>query len=297
MARTGALRGVLAASVTPLTPDGTAVDTVGIGSLVDFYSASGLDGLLILGTTGEGVLLSVDERQTVAEAFMSVAAGRLPVIVHCGAQSTRDTVALAAHATANDADGVAVIPPPYYAFDSVSIHDHLAAAARACAPLPFYAYEFAARSGYAIPRSVIEALMKTEPNFAGIKVSDPTFDQVAAYLIDGLDVFIGAEALIHRGMQVGASGAVSGLAAAFPEVTIAAVRSPSEATSEEAARVRGMVQRYPFHAALKAILRRRGVNITDGVRAPLRALDDRQRAELARMLDQSTIVSTAAPAP
>lgn len=259
--------------MTPLSDGGEAVDAEGIGRVVDLYVRAGLDGLLALGTTGEGILLSPPERRRAAEAFLAAAGERLPVLVHCGAQSTRDTCALAAHAAERGAAGVAVIPPPYFALDGDSILRHLLAASRACAPLPFYAYEFAARSGYAIPLAVLARLREGAPNLTGLKVSDTPFDRVAPYLTLGLDVFIGAEALIHRGLRAGAAGAVSGLAAALPELTLAAVRDGSAVASERAARARAALQAFPFHAALKRLLQRRGVAIDGCVRSPLRGLD------------------------
>ena len=263
----------LAAAVTPLTRDGNGVDLEAVEPLVAFYAASGLDGLLVLGTTGEGVLLTAEERREVARTFLSLAPPRLQIVVHCGAQSTQDTVRLAAHATEDGAAGVAVIAPPYYALDETALEHHFASAAEAAEPVPFYVYEFAARSGYAVPLAVVERLRDRAPNMAGLKVSDMPFERVEPYLLPGLEVFIGAEELIHRGLQAGASGAVSGLASALPEVTLRAVRSATAGDAAEAGRVRALVQRFPFQAALKLILRRRGVDVQPAVRAPLRDLD------------------------
>ena len=147
---------LLAASVTPLRDGGAALDEDAIGPMVDFLEAGGVDGLFALGTTGEGVLLSLDERMRAAIAFREACDGTL--IVHCGAQSTADTVALAAHAASIGVDGVAVIPPPYYPFGPDAVLAHLAAAAGACDPVPFYPYAFAARSGYRLEPSVVEGL-------------------------------------------------------------------------------------------------------------------------------------------
>ena len=147
----GPLHGTLAAAVTPLTSDGDRVDAAAVAPLVDFYARTGLDGLLLPGTTGEGILLDPGERRVITEAFLAAAGDRLSIAVHCGAQSTRDTVALAAHAAAHGASAVAVIPPPYFALDGPSLLHHLGEAARAAAPVPFYVYEFAARSGDAVP--------------------------------------------------------------------------------------------------------------------------------------------------
>src|SRR5262249_52887947 len=148
------------------------------------------------------------------------AGGRIQVAVHAGAQTTHDTVALAARAAEDGADAVAVIAPPYFALDEAELLHHFEAAASVCAPLPFYVYEFEARSGYAIPLAVIERLRDRAPNLAGMKVSDSPWEKVAPYLLAGLDIFIGAEALLARGLAAGAAGAVSGLASCFPDAVV-----------------------------------------------------------------------------
>jgi 4-hydroxy-tetrahydrodipicolinate synthase len=103
------LRGALAAALTPLRDAGEAIDEDVIAPYVDFLAAGGMDGLLALGTTGEGFLLSVEQRMRAAQLFVEAANGRLLVAVHCGAQSTWDTVELAAHAADVGADAVAVM--------------------------------------------------------------------------------------------------------------------------------------------------------------------------------------------
>jgi dihydrodipicolinate synthase/N-acetylneuraminate lyase len=278
------IRGALAASVTPLREGGDAVAADAVAPLVDFYADAGLDGLLVLGTTGEGILISPEERRRVAERFVEAGAGRLAMIVHAGAQTTADTVALAAHAAETGADAVAVIGPPYFAYDDEALLAHFAAAARAAAPLPFYVYEFAARSGYAVSLAVLERLREDAPNFVGLKVSDSPYEAFAPYLLDGLDIFVGPEQLIAEGMREGAVGAVSGLAAAFPELVAAVVREPSDEGAARLELVRAAVQRFPFQSALKVVLAGRGVPISPAVRAPLRELHPAERAELERDL-------------
>jgi dihydrodipicolinate synthase/N-acetylneuraminate lyase len=281
------LRGAVAAALTPLREDGEALDEEVFAPYVDFLAAGGLDGMLALGTTGEGFLLPVEQRRRAAEAFVEAADGRLAVAVHAGAQSTRDTVRLATHAAEIGADGVAVIAPPYFPLDEAELFDHLAAAARACEPTPFYVYEFAARSGYAVPLAVVERLRETAPNFRGLKVSDVPWDRFEPYLVEGLDVFVGPEALIGRGVGAGAVGAVSALASAFPELVVAAVRDPAAA---RLGAVRETVQRFPFQAALKAVVARRGVPMRPDVRRPLRTLTDAELVELEAWLESSSPV-------
>ncbi len=272
--------GVLAAALTPLTSAGQEVDGEAVAPMVAWLAAAGVDGVLALGTTGEGILLDVDERRRAVEAFVAAAPPGFTVIAHCGAQTSRDTATLCAHAAAAGARAAAVIAPPYFALDAGALAAHLAAAADACAPLPFFIYEFAARSGYAVPLAVIAELRTRCPNLAGLKVSDTPWERFEPYLLDGLAVFVGPEALIHRGLRGGAVGAVSGLAAALPEVVVEAVRHPGEASSRRAGELRAAIDRFPFHAALKRVLGRRGVPVGEAVRAPLRGLTVEERQEL-----------------
>ena len=261
---------LLAASVTPLRDGGASLDEDAIAPMAAFLADGGVDGIFALGTTGEGVLLSLEERMRAAKAFREACDGT--IIIHCGAQSTADTVALAAHAASIGADGVAVIPPPYYPFGPDAVLDHLAAAAGACDPVPFYPYAFAARSGYSLEISVVERLRERVGNLAGLKVSEAPFDRVAPYLGLGLPVFIGSEPLIPQGLAAGAAGSVSGLAAAFPEIVRAVLDAPDEAGAARLRELRDAVERYPFQASLKAALAARGVPITGDVRAPLDGL-------------------------
>ena len=279
------LRGALAAAVTPLA-DGD-LDETAFEPYVDFLAGGGLDGLLALGTTGEGLLFSVGERQRALELFVAASGGRLQVAAHCGAQTTADTLALAEHAAGSGADAVAVIGPPYFQLDERALLDHFAAAAAACAPVPFYVYEFERASGYAVPLPVLHELRERAPNLAGLKVSDAPFERFSPYLLEGLDVFVGPEALIHDGLSAGAAGAVSGLAAAFPERVAAVVREPTDAGAVALGELRAAVELCPRHAALKFILGERGVPVREDVRRPLRQLSDGEREELRGWLESS----------
>jgi dihydrodipicolinate synthase/N-acetylneuraminate lyase len=281
------IHGALAAAVTPLAEGGARLDEDAFGPVADFLAGHGLDGILALGTTGEGILLGADERRRAAELYLAACRGRLRVAIHCGAQTTAETVALSAHAAEGGADAVAVIPPPYFPLDEDALFAHFAAAAKACAPTPFFLYEFEARSGYSIPQAVIERLRAEAPNLAGLKVSDTPFERVQPYLIEGLEIFVGSEPLLPQGLAEGAAGTVSGLAAAFPEVVARLYREPAaDGTVELVAALRAALQQYQFNAAVKAALDWRGVPVRGDVRAPLLPLTVRERAALEARLEE-----------
>lgn len=274
------LRGTLAASVTPLRDVGTALDEEAVQPLVDFFVEAQLDGVLVLGTAGEGILLDEAERRVVADLFLQAAERRLQVAVQCGAQSTADTVRLAAHAAEVGADAVVVIGPPYFRLDERAQYAHFLAAATACAPLPFYVYEFVSTSGYAVEPDVLNRLRENAPNLVGLKVSDTPWAAFAAYLLPGFDIFVGPEALIQQGIEGGAAGAVSALASAFPREVAEVVRNPTVEGAARLGELRAFVERFPRQAALKRLLGRQGVPVREDVRAPLRGLTSEERDEL-----------------
>jgi dihydrodipicolinate synthase/N-acetylneuraminate lyase len=261
---------MIVAAVTPLTDGGRRLDEPAIGAMVEFLAERGADGVFACGTTGEGVLLSVEERQRAAAAFRAALRGRL--IVHCGAQTTADTIKLAAHAAEIGADAIGVIPPPYYELDAQALTEHFVSAARACAPLPIYLYAFTARSGYPLPIEVVAAVRERVDNLAGLKVSESPFERVEPYLALGLPVYVGSEPLIPRALAAGATGAVSGIAAAFPDVVRDVVDHPTPAGEQRLTELRTVLEAQPFVSAIKVALGQRGVPIQPDVRAPLRRL-------------------------
>ncbi len=280
------LHGAIAAAVTPLREGGRHLDEDAFSRLVAHLAGGGVDGLLACGTTGEGVLLSVDERKRVTERFLDARPDGFQVAVHAGAQTTADSAAIATHARDAGADAVALIAPPYFPLDAEELTRHFVTVADACAPVAFYAYEFVGRSGYAIPLEVIDRIRERAPNLCGMKVSDTPFSAVEPYLgIGDLDVFIGNEPLVLAGLERGAIGAVSGLATAFPEIVSALVHHRSDDADRQVKELRDGLQSIPFHAALKELLVSRDVLVSADVRAPLRGLDEDERARVMALAD------------
>ncbi|WP_042700333.1 4-hydroxy-tetrahydrodipicolinate synthase [Azospirillum sp. B506] len=108
-----ALRGTYTVLITPFTADGGAVDVPALKKLVNWQIEQGIHGLIPLGSTGEFLSMTPEERAQVIEICVTEAAGRVPVLIGTGAEWTRDAVALAKEAESMGADGVMVIPPYY----------------------------------------------------------------------------------------------------------------------------------------------------------------------------------------
>jgi len=272
-------RPLIPAAVTPMADGGASVDLAAIEPYASFLEANGADGAFVCGTTGEGVLLALDERRAVASAFREGLRGAL--VVHAGAQTTADTVTLAAHAVEIGADAVAVIAPPYFPLDDDALTAHFVAAARAAAPLPFYCYAFTARSGYPLPVEVIRRIGASVENLAGLKVSESPFERVEPYLELGLPVLIGSEPLIPAGIAHGAIGTVSGMAAAFPDVVRECLDVADDAAGQRLTALRRSLEATgQLIPAVKHVLTMRGVPVGPAVRPPLRALAGPEAATL-----------------
>jgi 4-hydroxy-tetrahydrodipicolinate synthase len=119
--RTAPFHGTYTVLVTPFTADGISVDLPALRRLVAFQIESGIEGLIPLGSTGEFLSVSREERTAITQTVIAAAAGRVPVLIGTGAEDTREALALSREAEALGAAGVLVIPPFY----SVPTEDEL----------------------------------------------------------------------------------------------------------------------------------------------------------------------------
>ena len=201
-------RGTYTVLVTPFTADGGAVDLGALRRLVEFQIAEGIDGLIPLGSTGEFLSVSRDERTAVVETVVQAAAGRVPVLIGTGAEDTREAVALSREAEALGADGVMVIPPFYSVPTEDELYVHYKAIADAIG-IPVMVYNNPATANVDLLPSMLARLSTIE----GCRyVKESTLevtrvrDIVAA--VDGrMDVFAGV--LGYESAWLGAVGWVA----------------------------------------------------------------------------------------
>lgn len=107
------LRGTYTVLITPFTPDGSAIDVPALENLVDWQINQGIHGLIPLGSTGEFLSMTREERQLVTETVIRTTRGRVPVLMGTGAEWTPECVELSKEAESMGADGVMIIPPFY----------------------------------------------------------------------------------------------------------------------------------------------------------------------------------------
>ena len=218
-----------------------AVDLDAIEAYVEFLLERGADALMVLGTTGEFITLTPEERETVQTRFLSVVGGRVPVVVHVGHVDVRIAERLAAGAVNAGADAIASITPYYHHFTASAIEAHQRSLARAFPETPFFVYNYPAAAGKEIAFESFQRLLEY-PNVCGVKLSVATWAEVEPFLESPAEVLVtcGTDPLLERFLGAGGRAIVSGNAAAFPEVlqlSMAAFRSQDPASMALARRL------------------------------------------------------------
>jgi len=271
------LQGVIVPMVTPFD-DQSQLDVAAIPRLVDYLIACGVAGLFPSGTTGEGFLLSLDERRQLAAAVVEAAAGRVPVIVQTGTPTTAETLALTQHAQSIGAQAVAILPPYVYHHLDAALLRHYITVAQSVPDLPIYLYNFPAISHNTLTTALILALRAEAPNIIGMKDSSgslATLTEVLAATDGEFTAINGGDGQVLMALAMGFDGCVSGNANVVPEVLAALYRAVTNGDlptarklQQQLNQVRTLLGDGGNLSLFKAMLARRGVAVGD-VRAPL----------------------------
>jgi len=297
--------GVFAACLTPFHTDGF-IDHQAFIEHAHALFDSGCDGLLLFGTTGEGLSLAVDERRDTLDALLEADLPAEKLLVGTGALALPDMVHMTLHATKRGVGGV-LIPPPFH-YRSIStegifrVYDQLIQ--RVGHPmLRLYFYHFPQLFGVSVPFDVIQRLLDAYPSqVAGIKDSSGEWDHTEALCRDftDLQVFAGSERFLLPTLEAGGAGCISATAnvtAPLAAQVLKAWRDGGDAASvqETLTEVRTSFAPLPTIAALKEILaRRHDAPSWATVRPPLDPLSDEDLDGLREVVQ---LVADTAPAP
>jgi 4-hydroxy-tetrahydrodipicolinate synthase len=289
MVGTESLHGVICAMVTPMNSAGE-IDADSTRRLVDHLISGGVHGLMIAGTTGEGMLLTPDERQHLAETVISHVAGRIPVIVHAGANDTPTTLRLARHAAALGADAIAAIMPYFFTFDDDALFDHFTALCEAVPQTAVYPYAFPGNAKNDLSPALLARLIERCPNIAGVKASNSDLSRLQSYIGVGradFRAFCGSDSLMLAALVIGAAGQVSGNSNAFPAVFRDLYDSYQQADLNAARahqaqinRIRPVMRDGVYPACYKEVLVQQGIIASAAVRRPMRDLPGAERDRL-----------------
>jgi len=257
--------GLITAAVSPMRVD-LSLDLERIPAYVDFLIDRGSDGLMVAGTTGEFITLSVDERMHLVSRFITAVDHRRPVIAHIGHVQLPIAQRLAEQAATDGADALAAIVPYFHHVSESAIIEHLRQIARTCPEIPFLVYNYPAATGNRLSTEGFAALLE-EPNVRGIKASIDSWEELQPFLGNLADVLVvcGNDGLMARFVAAGGRAIVSGNAAALPDTVRAALAAVTEGA--EAGPTRELVSRLVAITLagasdrLKELLRLRGMDV------------------------------------
>jgi 4-hydroxy-tetrahydrodipicolinate synthase len=286
------LRGTTVALVTPFRSDGR-LDEPRLRELVEWQVTSGIEAVLVAGTTGEGATLDSDERARLLEVTLDQVGGRRPVLVGTGSNDTRKAIALSQEAAGLGCDGVLVVAPYYNKPTQEGLYRHFRAVAEAV-DTAVLLYNVPSRTGCNIAAQTVLRLAEV-PNIVGLKEAGGNFSQIMQILRErpeGFLVLSGDDALTLPLIALGADGVIA----------VAANEAPGELSEMVRAALRGdweTARRYHYRLLplmeanflesnpipVKAALALMG-KIENTLRLPLVPAGDTTRRRIQEILDE-----------
>jgi N-acetylneuraminate lyase len=259
------IKGVIPALLTPFSKN-EELDEKGLRALISFLIGEGVNGLYLTGSTGEGFLMDLDERKRAVEIAIDETAGRVPIIVHVGAISTKLSVDLAKHADQAGADAISSVPPFYYKFSEAQVIEYYKDLAEA-SPLPMIVYNIplAGLIGYDTIKKIAQI-----PGVKGIKYTATThfeINQIKSEIGKDFMVYSGADEMALSGLLAGADGIIGSTYNVIPDTFIKIYKAFKEGDIIKANDIMNqgvevimqLLKYGSFMSLLKAINRWRGI--------------------------------------
>ena len=209
------IQGLIDAPFTPFYPDGE-VNYEPIAAYAEMLKKNGLKGVFINGSSGEGYMLTDDERKRLAETWIQHADKDFKVIVHVGSCCVKSSRELARHAAEIGAWGIGAMAPPFPKIGRIEeLVKYIEEIAAGAPTLPFYYYHIPAFNGAFLPMvKLLEAVDGRVPNFAGIKYTFESiyeYNQCRLYKDGKFDMLHGQDETILPSLAMGgARGGIGG---------------------------------------------------------------------------------------
>lgn len=209
------ITGLIDAPFTPFDAEGN-VNLAPIPAYAEMLHKNGLKGVFVNGSSGEGYMLTTDERKQIAEAWVKAAPKDFKVIVHVGSCCARDSKELARHAAEIGAWGIGAMAPPFPKIGRIEeLVKYIEEIAAGAPELPFYYYHIPAFNGAFLPMiELLKAVDGRVPNFAGIKYTFESiyeYNQCRLYKNNKFDMLHGQDETILPSLAMGgAKGGIGG---------------------------------------------------------------------------------------
>ncbi|HLH37666.1 MAG TPA: dihydrodipicolinate synthase family protein [Bryobacteraceae bacterium] len=210
------VQGVLPAALTPRRADSVSIDSAAALELIEFLESHGVDGITLLGSTGEFLHFAIEDRIRFAE--MAIRRARVPVIVNASHSTLDGAVEIGQAAAASGAAGVLLMPPYYFRYTQESIRAFVLEFASQV-EAPIYLYNIGQFTTELKLETSLDLLSTGE--FAGIKDSYGGWEDFVELQKTGCAVFTGSDKMYARVARAGGAGTISGAASVVPELLVA----------------------------------------------------------------------------
>ena len=263
----------------------------------EFLISKGIHCLYPLGSMGEMHLISVEQRKIAAETIVKTANGRVPVFVHIGAMSSKDTFELAKHAYEIGADGIGAVTPSYWPFKRKEVINFYKELSNIVPEdFPIYMYNIPQYSTIDLTLDMVEEITASCKNIVGIKYSVQNLPRTQEYLSitnNDFSVIQGGDLFSVLYLTLGCDGIISGYSAAFPEYFVKIYDLIQEGKVDEAIKVQKEVTELSSYLKkeistipkLKTYLKLRGINM-GYANKPFMMPDEQQTKALAKHLEK-----------
>ena len=293
------LTGILPAILTPFTRGGAKVDYAKACAFADVLARRGVQGLFVCGSTGEGLLLSLDERKQLVEELIDAVGKRLKIVVQTGCLDTLGTIALTRHALEAGAYAAASYTPALYAYDDRALSAHFKNVAKAVPNLPLLLYNIPRLTGNALSPALIAELATQVDSIVGMKDSSGEMTQLTRVIGSapkGFTVINGADEMSYQAYLSGASGSVAMTANVVPELFLSIYTGVQKGNLKKAAadqlalaRAMDALGHGALLSAYKEAVRLQGYDV-GYVRPPQRELTRQEKRALAKRLEAEGII-------
>jgi 4-hydroxy-tetrahydrodipicolinate synthase len=282
------------ALITPFNED-FSVDYIALGKVVENQITGGMDYLVALGTTAETPTLSEDEKNSVSRFIIEKAAGRVPVMVGVGGNSTHSVIQSIKNLDLSGVAGLLVVTPYYNRPTQEGLYQHYKAIS-AESPLPLILYNVPSRTGVNMEAETTVRLANDYKNIVGIKEASGNLAQISTikkYAPKDFLLISGDDALALPTISVGGIGLISVIANAYPKQLSKLVNSALEGNFElskklhlELTDMMKLIFKEMSPCGVKALMHQQGIvkNILRLPMVPVSAKNYSEIAEAAKMI-------------
>ncbi len=276
-------KGVFSALLTPYTGD-DKINVTSVKQIIDFNLAKGINGFYVGGSTGEGMLLTVEERKQLFKYAAESNAGRGTMIAHVGTINTNHAIDMAKYAQDMGYDAISAVAPFYYGFSYEAIKGYYNDIANSV-DIPMIMYNFPNANGFQFNKERAEDMFKNK-KFIGIKHT--TSDLFALQQFKTMEcnplVYNGFDEMLVAGLSMGADGGIGSTYNFMPQKYVDMFRLFNEGNIKQAQKIQyeaneiiTMLIKYGVFATEKGILEEMGIEM-GGCRKPFTELSAEGKA-------------------